>query len=254
MANGSSITGGSQSSDSPQKGKRFLSDLIDLFGVPILLGVIVGFILIVVPDETVRNIILIVVNIGWLIFRDVVFSLGRLVGLKLISLDGSKVTFIQGLIRNVALIIPVALVSGYFCEIARVFFGNLLWRRVWHITLAVIFLLAGLIASIAGRNFGFLIGLGLFSVIYIIVTVTDTESRPPLTSRRIWYSITFFLSLLVGLGTLFSEQPGFFGFVIKIGAVIGVFLPPFFLFKDKESLSSGDRLMDVYAKTRVVNA
>lgn len=99
------------------KGRRFAAGLIDLFIIPIVLGLLIGIVLLNVPD-VVRSIILIVVNIGWLIFRDAVYSPGRaMVGLKLVSLTGEKVTIIQAFIRNILLIIPFILVIGYIVEI-----------------------------------------------------------------------------------------------------------------------------------------
>ncbi len=99
------------------KGKRFAAGIIDLIIIPIVLGVILGLILLKVP-ESIRSVILVIVNIVWLIFRDVQYSPGRsMIGLKLVSLNGDKVTLVQALIRNVLLIIPFILVLGYIVEI-----------------------------------------------------------------------------------------------------------------------------------------
>ena len=99
------------------KGRRFAAGVIDLVVVPIILGVLMGLLLLRVP-ETVRNIILILVNIAWLIFRDTVYSPGRaMVGLKLVSLTGEKPTLAQAFIRNILIIIPFVLVVGYIVEI-----------------------------------------------------------------------------------------------------------------------------------------
>lgn len=120
MANGDiNVVGGPQpqSSQSAPKGKRMISDLVDLLAIPILLGIIAGLVLIAVP-ELVRNILLVVLNIGWLLFRDTVFSPGRkMVGLKLKSLAGDKVTLGQAFIRNILLLIPFVLVIGYIVEL-----------------------------------------------------------------------------------------------------------------------------------------
>jgi len=101
-----------------QKGKRIAAAIIDLIIIPILLGIIVGVLLLAAPDG-VRNTILILVNIGWLIFRDAVFSPGRkMVGTKIISAEGDgKVSVGQAFIRNILLIIPFVLVIGYIVEI-----------------------------------------------------------------------------------------------------------------------------------------
>ncbi len=102
------------------KGKRFAVAIVDLIIVPILLGVVAGLALLAVP-EMVRNVLLVVINIAWLIFRDLVFSPGRkMVGLKLVNLQGEKVTFVQALVRNLLLIIPFVLVLGYIVEIVMI--------------------------------------------------------------------------------------------------------------------------------------
>ena len=99
------------------KGKRFAAGLVDLVLIPIVLGVIFGLLLLNVP-EGVRNILLVVINIAWLIVRDTVYSPGRaMVGLKLQSLTGDKVTVPQAFIRNILLIIPFVLVIGYIVEV-----------------------------------------------------------------------------------------------------------------------------------------
>ena len=102
------------------KGKRFAAGVIDLILIPIFIGVIAGLLLLNVP-EGVRNVLLIVLNIAWMIFRDSVFSPGRkMVGTKLVSLTGGKVTLGQAFIRNILLIIPFVLVVGYIVELVSV--------------------------------------------------------------------------------------------------------------------------------------
>ena len=99
------------------KGKRFASGLIDLVVIPIVLGIVIGLVLLAAPDM-VRSIVLVLVNIIWLVFRDAVYSPGRaMVKIKIVSLTGEKVTWLQALIRNVLLIIPFVLVVGYIVEI-----------------------------------------------------------------------------------------------------------------------------------------
>jgi uncharacterized RDD family membrane protein YckC len=99
------------------KGKRFAAGLIDLVVIPIVLGVVIGLVLIAAPDA-VRSIVLVLVNILWLVFRDAVYSPGRaMIKVKLVSLTGAKVTWLQALIRNVLLIVPFVLVVGYILEI-----------------------------------------------------------------------------------------------------------------------------------------
>lgn len=112
-----SIPGGAGESGAASKGKRFAAGVIDLILIPILLGVIAGLLLLNTP-EGIRNVVLIVINILWMIFRDAVFSPGRkMVGTKLVSLTGGKVTLAQAFIRNILLIVPFVLVVGYIVEI-----------------------------------------------------------------------------------------------------------------------------------------
>ena len=111
------FSGGSASGSPAPKGRRFAAGVIDLIIIPIVLGLVLGLILLNVP-EGLRSAILVLVNIGWLIVRDAVYSPGRtMVGLKLVSLDGNKITWLQSLTRNVLLIIPFVLVIGYIVEI-----------------------------------------------------------------------------------------------------------------------------------------
>ena len=113
----SNVTGGSSGPQVASKGKRFAAGVIDLIIIPIILGVVVGLLLLAVPDA-VRSIILVIVNIAWLIFRDAVYSPGRaMVGTKLVSLSGDKVSIGQAVIRNILLIIPFVLVIGYLVEL-----------------------------------------------------------------------------------------------------------------------------------------
>ena len=141
MANGESTVVGGPKSQGPvpaPKGRRFASAIIDLLIIPILLGIVAGLALLAVP-EVIRNVILIVINIGWLLFRDVVFSPGRkMVGLKAIGLESEKITIGQAFIRNILLIVPFILVIGYIVEIVFVFTkGNRLadkWAKTQVVT------------------------------------------------------------------------------------------------------------------------
>ncbi len=111
------ISGGSQGGALAAKGRRFAAGVIDMIIIPVILGLVIGIVLLNVQD-VVRSIILILVNIAWLIFRDMVYSPGRaMVGTKIVSLTGGKVTIAQAFIRNILLIIPFVLVVGYIVEI-----------------------------------------------------------------------------------------------------------------------------------------
>ena len=100
------------------KGKRFAAGVIDLILIPIFLGIVAGLLLLNAP-EGIRNAILILLNIAWMIFRDAVFSPGRrMVGTKLVSVvTGEKPTLGQAFIRNSLLIVPFVLVIGYIVEL-----------------------------------------------------------------------------------------------------------------------------------------
>lgn len=115
-----SVTGGPSGPAVASKGKRVAAGVIDLILIPIVLGILAGLVLLNAP-EGVRNVVLIVINIAWMIFRDAVFSPGRkMVGTKLVSLAGEKVTLGQAFIRNILLIIPFVLVVGYIVELVAV--------------------------------------------------------------------------------------------------------------------------------------
>ncbi|MCM8775880.1 MAG: RDD family protein [Candidatus Omnitrophica bacterium] len=194
-----SITGGSMLGGTPigqplaPKGRRFAADLIDLFIVPIFLGIIIGFSLLNVR-EVFRSVVLVLINICWMLFRDAIFSPGRaMVGLKLKSLVGDKVTIAQAFIRNVLLIFPFVLITGYICEATRIFVAQ-----------------------------------------HLIV-------------RRVIYVIAALISVVFVVGAIGGGQP-----FILVGAVLPLVVCVFFFLLDKPGLSEGDRLMDLYARTRVV--
>lgn len=112
-----SVAGGPGGPAVASKGKRFAAGVIDLILIPIVLGVIAGLVLLKAP-EGVRNVILVLLNIAWMIFRDAVFSPGRkMVGTQLVSLAGGKVSLGQAFIRNILLIVPFVLVIGYIVEV-----------------------------------------------------------------------------------------------------------------------------------------
>jgi len=163
------------------KSTRFFAGAIDLIFFPLLLGVIFGiaFAALRVPPN-IRPFLLMGTNIGWLFFRDLIFSPGRhytwrkissviwiiicigglILGiqgqpiiavaaiiavifpvlilifdkagpgqdLKLTSVTGVPVSFVQVLIRNLSIMIPFALATGYFCETARIFLPKVMLK------------------------------------------------------------------------------------------------------------------------------
>lgn len=119
------------------KGKRFAAGLIDLVVIPIVLGIVIGLILLAAPD-IVRTIVLVIVNILWLVFRDAIYSPGRaMIKIKLVSLTGGKVTILQALIRNILLIIPFVLVVGYLVEIVMLVVKGHRLADLWAKTVVV---------------------------------------------------------------------------------------------------------------------
>lgn len=105
-------------------GKRIVAGLIDFIVAPIIIGVVLGLLFVLVGNalpEAARSIILVAANIVWLLIRDTLFAPGRLImKLKLVSLTSEKVTFVQALLRNILLIIPVVLIVGYILELVWV--------------------------------------------------------------------------------------------------------------------------------------
>ena len=119
------------------KGKRFAAGLIDLVVIPIVLGIVIGLVLLAAPDA-VRSIVLVLVNIAWLVFRDAVYSPGRaMVKTRIVSMTGEKVTPLQAVIRNILLIVPFVLVVGYVLEIVWVLWKGNRLADGWAKTMVV---------------------------------------------------------------------------------------------------------------------
>lgn len=138
-----------------KKGLRFAADIIDLLIIPAVLGGIFGLVLIAAPD-LLRDLILTVVYVGWIFFRDLYFSPGRRMvswvrqifssdkrAFKLVSIGGNfgsikyktapaslKPNFLQIFIRNL-LIYPYILVLGYLTEFTFIFFVTGPRRKVY---------------------------------------------------------------------------------------------------------------------------
>ncbi len=104
------------------KGKRFASDFIDLFIIPLVLGFLIGLVLVLVgAPDIVRTVVMMIVNAAWLTFRDAVFAPGRaMVKIKVVSANGGKVSVLQAFLRNILLIIPIVLLLGYILETVMV--------------------------------------------------------------------------------------------------------------------------------------
>ncbi len=214
------------------KTKRLVAALTDMVNIPVVLGILIGTVLLTASDA-VRSTVLVFVNIAWLVFRDAVFSPGRIFkvrriinitcpvialiiaivavisnpgairflviltpyliisvisflldkggNLVVVSLNGTKVTWLQGLIRNIFLVVPFALVTGYLCEVARLLLNKwLLWRRIVYV-LCVVAALALLPATIPG---------GLLAILGDVLALTSAVlfllvDKEPIASGRL---------------------------------------------------------------------
>lgn len=137
------VGGDSQGLQDARRGKRFAAAVIDLFLVPLFLGIIFGLVLIAVPPMA-RNIILVLVNIGWMAIRDSFNGAGpgkRMVGIKVVKADtGEALTFAnikEGLIRNVLLYVPFILLIGGIVEIGMLGFKGFRFGDKWANTRVV---------------------------------------------------------------------------------------------------------------------
>lgn len=130
---GGNVTGGPGSFGQvpAPKGKRMLCSLVDLVLVPVALGVVFGLLLLATgAPEIVNSVVLVVVNIAWMLCRDLLWSPGRkLFSLKLISqaAGGGPISFLQAILRNVLLIVPGVLLVGYPVEFVAILISG---RRI----------------------------------------------------------------------------------------------------------------------------
>ncbi len=100
-------------------GKRLLAAIFDLIFIPILIGLVSGFLLMAVP-ATPRTVILVLINVAWLGLRDLTGAgPGKMMaGIKVVDAKtGEALTVAQGFIRNLLLYIPFVLVIGYIVEL-----------------------------------------------------------------------------------------------------------------------------------------
>ena len=104
-------------------GARFLASLFDLVIIPIVLGVIFGFIFFNAPTG-MRNTVLVFVNVVWTCFRDLMGGAGpgkRMAGIKVVDANGNAPSIVQLVIRNVLLWIPFVLIVGFIIESVMIF-------------------------------------------------------------------------------------------------------------------------------------
>ncbi len=116
------------------KTKRVLAALVDMIGLPVIVGVIEGLLIIFFKiNEPVRGRILESLNFSFsLIFwRDFIYSPGRhLFGIELVDAKSKvPICFYRGnfflnlwrsFLRNILLTVPFVLIIGYFIEIVMV--------------------------------------------------------------------------------------------------------------------------------------
>lgn len=105
--------------------------------------------------------------------------------LKIISMTGLKVTWLQAGIRNVFLVVPFALVTGYFCEMIRLIFNKtLLWRRILYgivLAIALVFV-PGAVAAGAFAVMGILLAL----VAPVVFLICDRETEASGRLADLW--------------------------------------------------------------------
>lgn len=188
------VTGGQPSTpEVAPKGRRIAAGIIDFLVIPFFLGLVLGMVLLALNDAA-RTVIFVLINLLWVLFRDYIYSPGRaMVGTKIISLTGGRISIGQAIVRNVLLVVPYVLGAGFACETTRILIRkSIIARRVLYclfITFGILFVVGG-----------------------------------------------------IGAGNL----------QLIIAGVIGSLAVVFVFIKDKSGVCEGDRLMDIFAKTRVV--
>lgn len=239
-----------------KKSQRFGVATTDLITVPIVLGILMGIILMAAP-EIVRSLTLMVVNVLWLVIRDTVFSVGRpyptvrrVVNITTLVLSGALflIVLVQ-LSQNPVLAGVVVVLIAY-----------------WAIAIPSVILDKGgsikLISLTGGApNWIQAIIRNIFLAIpFILVPGYLCEGARillgnSLIGRRIVYGVVFLGALIMGgfgiAGLLAALN---FWSVLQMLAIVGTILTPVvFLVLDKEVTATG-RLMDIFAKTQVVQA
>ena len=102
---------------------RFAADFIDLLIIPAILGGVFGLLLLAASD-LIRDSLLTLVYVAWILCRDLYFSPGRwMVGLKLISVGGEAEISFFGLFKIFSF---KTAESGSKPSILQIF-----WRNVW---------------------------------------------------------------------------------------------------------------------------
>ncbi len=101
-----------------------------------------------------------------------VFIFGwKKMNLKLISLRGEKIGFHQAVIRNLFLIVPFILITGYICEIGKIFISNNIFRKFFYVLGLLVVIL--LMYSFPMRGTKFIITSACLSIVTIIFLVFD---------------------------------------------------------------------------------
>jgi uncharacterized RDD family membrane protein YckC len=117
------VTGGLPAYKEASLGARFLASLFDLVVIPILLGIVFGLLFFAAPP-TLRNIVLVFVNIAWTCLRDVRGGVGpgkKMAGIKVITVSGGEPTLGQYIMRNILIWIPFLLLIGFIIEVIMIF-------------------------------------------------------------------------------------------------------------------------------------
>ncbi len=117
------VTGGMPVGKEASLGARFLASLFDLVVIPILLGIIFGL-LFFAAAPTLRNIVLVFVNIAWTCLRDIRGGVGpgkKMAGIKVVTVDGGTPTLGQHILRNILIWVPFILLIGFIIEVFMIF-------------------------------------------------------------------------------------------------------------------------------------
>ena len=105
-------------------GARFLAALFDLVVIPVVLGIIFGLLFLQAPP-TLRNVVLVFVNIAWTCLRDIQGGAGpgkRMAGIKVIDAKtGGAPSLGQLVFRNILIWIPFILLFGFIIEAIIIF-------------------------------------------------------------------------------------------------------------------------------------
>lgn len=236
---------------SVSKARRFASDWADLIIIPVILGFVMGILTSFIQQEIIRNTLLIVMNVAWLLFRDAVFSPGRI-------LKGRKITTSLGVMVGLLGILLSFVFSNH--NVALTVVGAVLFSILGIVSLLIlIFDKAGYgsnleLVSVSGAKVSILqaaIRNATLAIPFVLLSGYLCEATkvfiPKLLFRKILYVLSFLFVLVFFPGVLESKQ-----LWAILGNALALAVPLFFFIADKNDEPQGIRLMDIYAGTRVI--